>query len=152
MVMPAHGEFKITRIFTDAYLRASGTLTVKEKIFGPIDMSVENNRCSLDMKICEKFMTFNIKEVCKRMVDPMPLYASVFKNIQPPLKCPVEAGNYTVLPVEMDVSIMNLMPLDGYIYLTNIKISSATANGGKSKKIAWCVTAEIKIEKVRIKE
>lgn len=150
MEMPAKGDLKLTRIFLDSKLRGSGILEVKEKIWGPLDISLENNRCSIDMKNCEKFMTFNIKEVCKKFSDSMPLYANVFKNIRPPLKCPVEPGNYTIPPAELDISIMSLMPLDGYVYLTSFKVSSGV-NGGKSKKIAWCLSIETKIERIRVK-
>lgn len=148
--MPVYGEFKIPKAILDAKLRSSGMLAVSEKIWGPIDLSLENNRCRLDMKSCEKFMTFNIKEICKKMNDPLPLYSNVFKYIEPPLKCPVEPGNYTVKPMELDLSVMALMPFDGYVYITSAKVSS-TVNGGKTKKIAWCVIAETKIVKIRVK-
>lgn len=88
---------------------------VSEKLFGPIDVTFMNSRCNFEMKNCEKASTFNFKELCKKMIDPLPLYSKVTKNIQPPLKCPIEAGNYTIMQSVLDFSIAAHLPIDGYV-------------------------------------
>lgn len=123
---------------------------VAEKLFGPIDISFENSRCKLDMKNCEKASNFNIRELCKRMTDPLSIYSSIFKNIQPPLKCPIEPGNYTIKSAEINFETLAFLPIDGYVYMTNVKMISSI-NGSKVKKIAWCYNIETRIVKIRVK-
>lgn len=147
---PVHANFETPESVPGDKISGSGVIIITEKIFGPISISIENSRCSLDMKNCEKRATFIIREVCKRMLEENAIYTNVFKSIQPPLKCPVEPGSYTIKPTEINLGILALIPIDDQIYLTHITVSSAV-NATKSRQIIWCFTVETKIVKIRIK-
>jgi hypothetical protein len=120
-------------------------LEIMEKIPGPISLSLESSRCSLDMKNCEYFNVINLKEICKKFVDINPIYTSVFGKISPPLKCPLAVGNYTIKETAIDLKIFAFMPLDGYFYNTVMKSTSAG-------KTAWCFKTEVKIVKARVRD
>lgn len=102
------------------------------------------------MKSCEKYLTFNIKELCKKLTDPSQLYSNILRSIHPPFKCPVEAGNYTIKPTDLNLALLALVPIDGYIYMSNFKIVS-TDNASKKRKLAWCFNLETKVIKTRLK-
>jgi hypothetical protein len=125
----------------------TGVMMVKEKIIGPMSLSMEASRCSLDMKNCEYFQTFNLKEMCKKYVDKNIVYRMVFDKISPPMKCPLAPGNYTMEKTEFNLGMIEFMPIDGYIYTTTIKMISGS---GGSKKVVLCFKAETKITKVRV--
>lgn len=148
MELPALVEWKIPHSSFYNKVLISGVMNVKEKIFGPLDFSIENNRCSLDMKNCEKGSTVKFKEICKKFADPSPFYSNLFKNVQPPLKCPIEPGNYSMEQAEVDISFAAFLPIDGYVHISTVKVSSAL-NGGKTRKIALCLSIETKVVKTR---
>jgi hypothetical protein len=127
----------------------SGSVEVRKKINGPLDASGETNRCSLDMKTCEKFGTFNIPEGCKKFKDPKTFYANLMDNFEPRPSCPVLPGNYTIRKTIVDLKAFRFVPLDGYIYNIIAKgtgVDSAT----KTKITALCTKVEVKVVKVRI--
>jgi hypothetical protein len=122
-------------------------MIVREKIYGPMSLSMEASRCSLDMKNCEYFQTFNVKELCKKYVDTNIVYRMVFDKISPAMKCPLKPGNYSMEKTEFDVGLIDFMPVDGFIYTTTIKMISGSKD---SKKVVLCFKAETKIAKVRV--
>jgi hypothetical protein len=137
-------EPKFDNLVFESNASFSGTLTVLEKVSGPITLSLESSRCSLDMKTCEQFSVFNIRELCKKFVDINPIYTSLFGKISPPLKCPLAVGNYTLEETVIDLRLFEFMPVDGYFYNTVMKSTSAG-------KTAWCFKTEVKIVKTRVK-
>lgn len=141
--LPMLIDFKMPKSNLGEKYPLSGMLVILEKISGPISLSLENSRCDLEMKNCGKGTNFNLKEVCKTLINPSPKYS----NIEPPLKCPIESGNYTIKPMEVDLKLISLLPIDGYIHTTTVKLSG-TLNG-KPKKVVFCMKGETKIVKVR---
>ena len=127
----------------------AGTFEVKEKLYGPIDLSFDNSRCSLDMKSCEKFLVINFREGCRRLTNTTLNFSYLLAAITPRLVCPVAAGNYTIKSTELNLKFISLLPIDGYIYNTIAKVIS-TDPVKKTRKLAWCSKLETKVVKVRI--
>ena len=125
-------------------------MELKEPLYGPIDISFEHSRCSLDMKSCEKFLTFNIRELCKKLTDTTLFYSAFVAAIKPRLMCPIAAGNYSVPRTEVNLKFISFLPIDGYVLNTIVKAVS-TDPVKKTRKLAWCGKFETKIVKVRVK-
>jgi hypothetical protein len=126
----------------------NGSIVVSEEISKNITLVFEANKCSLDMKTCEKYTLFNIKDLCQNYQEKYASFDSIFDNISPRLGCPIKAGNYTIPDALLDMSILRLLPVDGFIWVVKFKLV-ASSNEGKSKKIVMCIDAEIKLLKTR---
>jgi hypothetical protein len=120
-----------------------------QKIYGPIDASFETSRCSLDLKSCQQFGNFNLRNGCQRLTNSSLIISKVVSNFIPPVKCPIDAGNYTAERAELNFKLISFLPLDGWIYNIIGKIISTNPKT-KSRIIASCFKVEIKVEKVRI--
>lgn len=126
-------------------LKYSGYISVTEEVKGEIDLSMEVNKCTLDMKTCDKENNMNFRELCKKFDDKNAFFSSVLENIKPQLKCPIMPGNYTIGESFMDMSIIKYIPLDGFVWVATLRLMT----GGKHKKIAMCLNTETKIIRVR---
>ncbi|CRK88021.1 CLUMA_CG001807, isoform A [Clunio marinus] len=130
-------------------MNVSGTLDVSEEIAGDIVFILETNKCTLNMKTCEKFTTLNIRDFCDRFTDKNQFFYEALASVQPEFKCPIKAGNYTMFPTIVDLSVTNMFPLDGYVWVASFKFISIT-NKGKTKKIVFCMNIEIKVVREKI--
>jgi hypothetical protein len=135
--------------FNDA-ISIGGNLEVFKKLHGPIDISSDLNRCTLNMRTCEKFVNRNMRNVCKRFTNSSLNLSDMLTKVVPPLKCPIEAGNYTVERTDVDLKMLSYAPLDGFIYNILIKLIT-TDPVTKSRIIASCIKVEVKIVRVRVK-
>ena len=127
----------------------SGLITVKKDIHGDMEFVIESNRCSFDMKICEKYPGAHIRELCKIFNTKNAFYSSIFDNIEPPIKCPLKAGNYTIDETKLDLSALAVLPVDGYVWVSTLKILSEAGN--KKKRIVMCINTETKIIRTNIR-
>ena len=126
----------------------SGNLTISQDIKGDIDYVIEPNRCTLDMKTCEKFQNLNINEMCKEFADKNAFYYKVFSANHPKFECPIKAGNYTWERVNFDLSFISMLPLHGYIWIVTVKFVAAE-KGSRVKKTILCMNTETKITRGR---
>jgi hypothetical protein len=110
----------------------------------------ESNRCSWDMKTCHKETTINLKDICSKLQDKYAFYSEFLSSFNPKLECPIKAGNYTKDKSELDLSLLALLPLDGYMFMANIKLIASNKES-KVKKIALCMNVEAKVSKIRMK-
>lgn len=124
-------------------LKMSGLITAAVEVPGDIELVVEANKCTLDMMTCEKYAGVSVRELCKRFKVKGAFYSNVIASIKPPLQCPIKAGNYTMEESTFDLSMLSVLPLDGYIWVVTFKLMSA--ENGKTKKIAMCLNSETKI-------
>lgn len=102
------------------------------------------------MKTCEKFGNYNIKGACRKSTNSSTLYYQVVQKIEPPLSCPALPGNYTIHNYESDSKVLTYLPLDGFVYNVVAKLIS-TDPATKKRLVASCVKAELKVEKIRVK-
>lgn len=128
-------------------LNFSGYITVIEDIRGSIDFVMESSKCSLDLKICEKGSTRNVKEMCKKFSDTNAIYSFLFDAVKPRVSCPIKAGNYSVPAGTVDLSLFAMLPVDGFIWVVSYKLV-ATEKGSKIKKVVLCMRSETKITRV----
>lgn len=144
-------ELEIPKSNSGNKIAFSGLIVVSEKLFGPIDYSMDCSRCSLDMKSCEKYGIFNIKDVCRKLNDTSTFYSKIIKSFEPPIRCPIESGNYTILPSVMNLDLLEHLPIDNYVYIANAKmVSMVKMNGTKTKNLAHCSNMEMKVVKTRV--
>lgn len=72
---------------------------------------------------------------------------SVIKNsIRPKVKCPVEAGSYTLENATVDMRPYSFFPLDGNVWVFTFKIIEE-----KSKNVQLCMNSQWKFERKRVK-
>jgi hypothetical protein len=147
---PLKIDWKIASPVFNDKITFSGLMTVFEKISGPLHMSLVVSRCTLDLKTCRNYNTFNMKEVCKKFSDTAQFYSNVFTTIKPPLKCPLLPGNYTQTETTLSFQIVEFLPIDGYIYTVIANLAS-TEKDRKTTKISYCMKMEVKITKSRVK-
>jgi hypothetical protein len=129
-------------------VKYSGYFLVNEELAGDFEVVIEANRCSFDMKTCTKYTNFRIDQICEKFESKNPLYASVCATVSPPLHCPVKAGNYSMGSTVVDLSILNVLNFDGYIWLATVKFVT-TNSTTKLKRVIMCYNTEIKMVKVR---
>lgn len=129
-------------------MKYSGTIVVVEEVPGEIELVLESNKCSLDMKTCEKYDIINVREMCKKFQDKHAFYSNIFTHIKPTLECPIKPGNYTLEESSLDLRPFALFPVDGYIWVSSFKFVSGQ-KGIKGKKVVMCINAEVKILKTR---
>jgi hypothetical protein len=127
-----------------------GRVEVFQKLYGPMDLTIEVGRCTLDMKTCEKVININIKSLCSKIKDSNMFYALLLSRIEPPLNCPLNPGNYTIHRTEVDLSPFVYIPFDGFLYNFLVKILSTNPTT-KARIIAICLQMEFKILKIRVK-
>lgn len=125
-------------------LTVSGHATVSEDIAGELDFVIENSRCTLDMKTCSNEGVVNIRDMCKKVKKTDEFYSPMFMAMQPRMDCPLQAGNYTLPPVTLDLKFARLFPVEGYIFTTTYKVVASNKKM-KTKRTAGCLTMELKI-------
>ena|SRR5690349_7913442 len=141
-------EIRMPKSNLNHIITVSGMLVVTREITGSLSLVMQTHKCNVDMTKCENDAVKNIPDVCKRFKDKNPIFAIPMSYIKPKFECPVKPGNYTIDTMKVDLSILAMMPIDGYIYLSSLKFVSSS-KGGKLKTIEMCWNVEMKIVKVR---
>lgn len=131
-------------------LKFSGNIAVSEEIPGEIELVFEPNKCTLDMKTCEKYGNINIREMCSKFEDKSAFYSATFAAIKPAFKCPIQPGNYTWESSTLELTPLAMFPLDGFVWVASIKLVSSVKRS-KTKKTVLCLNSETKIVRVNIK-
>lgn len=124
----------------------TGYFNVTKDIKGGLDLSAESHRCSLDLKNCEVYPGIVIRDMCKKFIEKNVFYTNFFENIRPPLKCPLKSGLYAMEETKFDFSFLSLLPIDGHVWLSNLKLLSA--ENIKRKRVVACINAETKILRI----
>jgi hypothetical protein len=127
-------------------IRFSGYVSISEDVPDDMHIVLESNKCSLDMKTCEKYMTFFIRRMCEKFQNKNAIYSAAVESIQPRPVCPIKAGNYTIPRSAIDFSVLNVLSFDGFIWVFKWKLVSFN-NGTNLKKILLCLDMELKITK-----
>lgn len=120
-----------------------GYVTVSQEVPGGIELIMETNKCTLDMKRCEKYSNRTFRDMCKKFKEKNTFYSSAFSSIEPTLQCPIKPGNYT-LNSTFDLSSFTVLPLGDYLWIMTFKLISGE-NGSKRKKIVFCFNTELTI-------
>lgn len=121
-------------------------ITVSEEVKGDLEMVIEGFKCLLDMTGCEKYDSFNVPGMCQKFQDKNPLFTSFFHSFKPPWTCPIKPGNYTIEEGLLDLSLISLLSLDGYVWAATFKFVTGEKRS-KNKKIVMCLNSETKIFK-----
>lgn len=122
-------------------------ITVSEEVPGEIEFVIESNRCTLDMKTCEKYPVMNVREMCKKFQEKNAFFSMTLASFKPPLKCPIKTGNYSLEESFIDLTPVAFVPLDGFVWIVTFKLV-ANEKGSKNKKTVLCMNSETKIIKV----
>lgn len=127
-------------------LSLHGYITVHQEISGEVDLIMETNKCSLDMKKCEKYSNRTFQKMCDRFKQKNAFFSSAFSSVEPTLQCPIKTGNYTMNNSTFDLTPLTILPLGDNVWVMMFKFISAE-NGSKRKKISLCLNVEVKILK-----
>lgn len=120
----------------------SGHLEVTEKVPGPLELSIEVNRCDTEMKKCEKHPTQKFSNICHRLNDKKAFYYGALEGIKPPIECPIKPQRYVSTNSSIDLTAISFLPISGYVWITTLRLGSGEK---KTNKLVLCVTMEIKI-------
>lgn len=142
---PMKIKMNIPKYNTDK-VRLSAIIIVTEEVQAEVDFVIESNQCKMDMKTCQKENSLNVAGMCDMFKAKNTIYSSIFDSIEPPLRCPIKPGNYTLRESILDLSPIRLIPLDGFVYVTTFRLVSGP-KGTRSKKVALCLNTETKIFK-----
>ena len=96
------------------------------------------------MKFCEKWKNVNIKEICAKLVEKKMVFADVTNAIKPKLECPIKSGNYTLDRTSLDLTVLKMFPIEGYVWISTAKFISIDKES-KTKKVFLCFNAEVKV-------
>lgn len=126
----------------DDHIYYSAVLDVGSRVSGPLDISIESNRCDLAMKQCDKHPTVKFTDICRRLKDKNAFYAGAMSGIKPPFECPMKIQKYIAADSSLDLTVLSIMPISGYVWLINIRMSSGE---GKHKELVLCTLMEVRI-------
>ncbi|CRK88022.1 CLUMA_CG001808, isoform A [Clunio marinus] len=117
----------------------SGVFHIREDIIGAITFTIDSNKCSLDMRKCEKFfdsLSLNSFPL-KSFVDVLRKNICFILFIEPPFVCPFKPGDYTLKPTILDLSITDTFRLEGFFWVVNFKLIAVSNKGKTKKRINW---------------
>ncbi|KAL7049616.1 hypothetical protein ACKWTF_003789 [Chironomus riparius] len=126
-----------------------GYLEVTEKILGPIEFTLDSNRCDFAMKKCEKFSIMKIPGVCDIINSKNGMIEDLLKTFEPRIQCPIMPGNYTAKDSVLDLAVVSGFPTNGFVWVETIK---GVSGDGKNRKLVFCANVEAKITSVRDKK
>lgn len=65
-------------------------------------------RCSLDIKDCQRFVAMPATlNLCRLLEEKEKFYTVMTDAIHPRLKCPIEAGNYTLDKITVNLKVIS---------------------------------------------
>lgn len=150
MELPMVVNLKMSSTNVDILTFSSITALSKD-IVGEIELVFELNRCTFDMKTCEKYPGLVVRNLCKTLFEKGNHFSIVLERSKPPIRCPLKAGNYTLEETKIDLAFVSMFPLDGYVWVTTFKFLSSEP-GSKKKQIVMCLNAETKIFRSNIRK
>lgn len=127
----------------------SGYLDVTQTVPGPLDLSLDINRCDISMKKCEKRPSHKFTGLCQRVHDRNTFYHGALSTINPPLVCPLKPQRYVATNSTIDLTAISFMPVNGYIWHTTVKLHSGE---GKDRKVAMCIEMKMKIVRAQARK
>ena len=132
-------------------LNMSGYMTVEKTgtLYLDVTLVLQTTRCSLDLKHCESYQTFNFKDFCTMLKNVNTAYGSLFTAVKPKFECG-KPGNYTIENVKLDLMPLRFLPIDGYIFVMTFKLVGYN-KVNKKKKTILCEIFECQITRGRAK-
>jgi hypothetical protein len=147
--LTVYATFPATSYNKFSYNDAFGILT-EEITSTEVDLVIEGNRCSLDIKTCEKYPTIKVENLCMHVERKNAYYSAILEKFEPRLHCPVKPANYTIMKYFFDLKSIALLPLDGYVFVLKVTLASKDPKT-KKKKLVGCANIEIKITRERVR-
>lgn len=120
-----------------------------KEVKGPMELTVELNKCDASLKKCEKLLTQKVSRLCQRLFDKKNFLHGILSNFQPRIACPVSPQRYVTINSTLDLTAITVLPLSGSVWMGNLKIMSGE---GKKAEMVFCANAETQIERVRNKK
>lgn len=125
----------------------SGHVTVSEVISNDIEFVVENSRCTIDLKTCERYRDFKTAALCSNLKEKNEFYSRVINAVHPRIECPIQPGNYTFQDTPFDLSFAKLFPIDGHVFVQRYKLFELN-KVSKTKRNVMCLHFEVKVQVV----
>lgn len=101
------------------------------------------------MTKCEKYDSLLSRDICSVMSRKNQMWSEFIEHSQPKIKCPFNVPSIKLTNAYIDLGIVSHLPLDGYIWLTTLKIYKSTANIRLKKVLLFCMTCEATITRAR---
>ena len=129
----------------------SGFMLVKapETNYPEVTLVLQTTRCSLDLKRCASYQTFNFRDFCTMLKNVNTVYGVVFKALKPKFECG-EAGNYTIENFTLDLMPLRILPLEGYIFILTFKLVGID-KVKKKRKTILCEIFECQITRGHVR-
>lgn len=110
--VPVKVYLNITNNFTELHFTGNISVGETQTIPGEIYAAIENTKCDLERKKCEKYDTYVLKNVCKILAEKNGIFTSAVSMVHPKVRCPLR-GNYYFENAIFDTKIFAVLPIDG---------------------------------------
>lgn len=105
-------------------------------------------KCTIDLTRCDYYDTYKMTNICSKLIEKNALWSKYVSAIQPPLDCPIPAGEYQMINGTSDMTLAARLPIDGNRWLTSMKLfeTVAIANTDKTRQEqVWCLDNDVRI-------
>lgn len=109
-------------------------------------------RCDFNMDQCENFDTFIIRDICVVLEEKDQIWSDFVEHTEPKFKCPFNRTSIKVTNATVNMSYLDHLPLDGYIWVISGKLFKSIPNVRYKKQLLFCMMSESKITKSNWKD
>lgn len=106
-----------------------------------------SKRCDFNMTNCESYDIMNIRDICKIFELEDQLWSEFMNHVNPKITCPFKKGAHKITEALVDVGYIAHLPIHGFLWVTE-KVYKVTKRR-KKKRLVFCVTFELRVQKKR---
>lgn len=147
--VPIKVELSLPRSAFDSAM-VSGRVVVSEIISNDIEFVIENRRCTIDMKTCERYRDFETSGLCSNLKEKNEFYSRIIDAVHPKIECPIQPANYTFKDTPFDLSFAKLFPIDGHVFVQKYKLAELNKSS-KTKRTINGLYFRVKVQVVNKK-
>lgn len=101
------------------------------------------------MTHCEHFDTLIIRDICKVLNQKNRMWSDFIGHTQPKVACPLNTTSIKVSNATVDLGYVSYLPLDGYTWITSLKLYKSVESARRKKELLFCIMNEATITKTR---
>lgn len=112
-------------------------------------VQLKSTRCDLNLTQCENYDTVTHPNICEIMNKYIKVYTDLADRMKPNPKCPLDMPSIKILNATVDLSFAARLPLDGFTWITSIKLYKSIAHVRHKKQLLFCLISQNTITKSR---
>lgn len=103
---------------------------------------ITTKRCDLNLTKCEDYNTLIHRNICDFWNKKSPIFNAFLDQVQPKLKCPLNMHSIKISNATADLNFAARLPLDGYTWITTIKMFKSIAHVRHKKRLLFCLMSQ----------